>query len=57
MYRIEINIHEKELCVKMVIYKDNYRHSLRNNSEQRSCHVLRGGILEITQRKYVYMLG
>jgi len=23
MYRIEINIHEKELCVKLVIYKDN----------------------------------
>ena len=22
MYRIEINIHEKELCVKLVIYKD-----------------------------------
>ena len=22
MYRIEINIHEKELCVKWVIYKD-----------------------------------
>jgi hypothetical protein len=22
MYRIEINIHEKELCVKVVIYKD-----------------------------------
>ena len=22
MWRIEINIHEKELCVKMVIYKD-----------------------------------
>ena len=23
MYRIEINIHEKELCVKLVIYKDD----------------------------------
>jgi len=22
MYRIEINIHEKELCVKLVIYKN-----------------------------------
>jgi len=22
MYRIEINIHEKELCVKLVIYRD-----------------------------------
>jgi hypothetical protein len=22
MYRIEINIHEKQLCVKLVIYKD-----------------------------------
>ena len=22
MYRIETNIHEKELCVKLVIYKD-----------------------------------
>jgi len=22
MYRIEINIYEKELCVKLVIYKD-----------------------------------
>jgi len=22
MYRIEINIHEKEMCVKLVIYKD-----------------------------------
>jgi len=22
MYRIEINIHEKELCVKLVVYKD-----------------------------------
>jgi hypothetical protein len=22
MYRIEINIHEKELCVKLVIYVD-----------------------------------
>ena len=22
MYRIEINIHEKELCVKLVIHKD-----------------------------------
>jgi len=22
MYRIEINMHEKELCVKLVIYKD-----------------------------------
>jgi len=22
MYRIEINIHEKELCVRLVIYKD-----------------------------------
>jgi hypothetical protein len=22
MWRIEINIHEKELCVKLVIYKD-----------------------------------
>jgi hypothetical protein len=22
-YRIEINIHEKELCVKLVIYKDH----------------------------------
>jgi hypothetical protein len=22
MYRIEINIHEKELCFKLVIYKD-----------------------------------
>ena len=22
MYRIEINIHKKELCVKLVIYKD-----------------------------------
>jgi len=25
MYRIEINIHEKELCVKLVIYKDYTR--------------------------------
>jgi hypothetical protein len=24
MYRIEINIHEKELCVKLVIYKENF---------------------------------
>jgi hypothetical protein len=22
MYRIEINVHEKELCIKLVIYKD-----------------------------------
>jgi hypothetical protein len=22
MYRIEVNIHEKELCIKLVIYKD-----------------------------------
>ena len=22
MYRIEINLHEKELCVKLVVYKD-----------------------------------
>jgi len=22
MYRIEINIHEKELCIKLVTYKD-----------------------------------
>ena len=25
MYRTEINIHEKELCVKLVIYKKLYR--------------------------------
>jgi hypothetical protein len=22
LYRIEINVHEKELCLKLVIYKD-----------------------------------
>jgi hypothetical protein len=25
MQRTEINIHEKELCVKLVIYKENIR--------------------------------
>ena len=32
MWRIEINIHEKELCVKLVIYKDytEMLHGLQN---------------------------
>ena len=31
MYRIEINKHEKELCVKLVIYKDyNEMHGQQN---------------------------
>jgi len=34
MWRIEINIHEKELCVKLVIYKDyTEMHGQQNNSK------------------------
>ena len=37
MYRIEINIHEKELCVKLVIYEDyNEVHGQQNIK----CHIL-----------------
>jgi len=27
MWRIKINIHEKELCIQLVIYKDDYSNS------------------------------
>ena len=31
MYRIEINIHEKESCVKLVIYKDYTKMHVQQN--------------------------
>jgi len=34
VYRIEINLHEKELCVKLLIYRDQQPHlgSLRKTT-------------------------
>ena len=41
MYRIEIKIHEKELCVKLVIYKDcTEMHSQQNIKFHYDIHVI-----------------
>ena len=33
MYRIEMNIHEKELCVRLVIYKDSCIEFHKNSTQ------------------------
>jgi len=37
MYKIEINIHEKELCVKFVIYKDYTEMHGQQNIKFKTC--------------------
>jgi hypothetical protein len=38
MYRIEVNIHEKELCVKLVIYK--YYTEMHGQQNIKNQHIL-----------------
>jgi hypothetical protein len=53
MYRIEINIHEKEFCVRLVIYKDytdmHGQQSVKNREQ--SLQILTGHTLPSTSNR------
>jgi len=59
MWRIEINIHEKELCVKLVIYKDyTDMHGQQNIKNSRVlhmhiCSLIFVSYMRVTRRKII----